>query len=61
MTAHWVRHAVPGMQTLCWLWSRDARRLVRIRWVRRETALLIRAVGEAVWAQPQRKRRAPRG
>ena len=58
MPAHWhSRFAPQPLQTLCWLWSRDASRLVKKRWVKRETQVLIAKIGEVVWARQRGKRR----
>ena len=59
MPAHWTRQgAATTLHTQCHVWSRDASRLVKRRWVRRETQALIAAVGEAVWGKrPRGKQR----
>ena len=55
MPGHWL-HTASGLRTWCWLWSRDASRLVKKRWLRRDTTALVREVGQVVWGKRQRKR-----
>ena len=50
MPAHWHSRfsPTPG-RTLCWFWRKDASTLVRKRWVKRDTQVLVQGIGEVVW------------
>ena len=57
--AHWhSRFAPTPGRTLCWFWHKDASTLVRRRWVRRDTQLLVKGIGEQVWQRQRGKTRA---